>query len=66
MRVMLFNRRGLGQIQGLALRYAFHDIDQYHIGQCFLRQPLRRRRPDIAGSYNRNFLVHLLCSPDIF
>ena len=54
--VKAVDRRGLREIQGLALRRALDDIDQHHVRQLFARDPMRRRRPDIAGTDDRNLI----------
>ncbi len=43
------DRRRLGQVERLALREPLDDVDQDHVGQACLGDPLCGRRADIAG-----------------
>ena len=46
--VVAFDRPRLQQVQALALRNAFQDVNQHHVGELLVRQPVRHRRPDVA------------------
>src|SRR5450830_1776659 len=42
-------RRGLREVQRLALRKTLDDVDQSDVGQAGFSDPLCRRRADVAG-----------------
>ena len=59
MDVALLDGHGFQQIQSLALRHAFHHVDQHHIGQFLGCNPVCCRGAHVAGTYYANFLSHL-------
>ena len=58
MHVALLDRHGFKQVQRLALRHAFNNVDQYHVGQFLGRNPVRSRGAHVAGANNTYFLSH--------
>ncbi len=46
--IALLDRHGLEQIEPLALRYAFDDVDQDYIGEFFGSDPVGGRRAYVA------------------
>ncbi len=48
--VVADDRGGLREVETLALRQAFDDVDQDDVGEAGLGDPLRGRRADIAGA----------------
>ena len=54
----VFNRAGLPQVKGLALRYPFDDIEQHDIAQATHYSPMGRGRTDITRTDDGNFLSH--------
>ena len=61
-RVAAFDGHGLQQVQSLALRNAFHDVDQDDIGQFCGGDPMSRSGPHVASAHNSNFLAHMFLS----
>ena len=56
--VEALDRRRLPLVERLALRYALQDVDEHDFSRQFaLRDPLRRRCPDVPGS-DYGYLVH--------
>ena len=49
-RVVTDDRRGLGEVESLALRQPLHDVDEDDVGETRLGDPLRGRGADIAGT----------------
>jgi hypothetical protein len=64
--VALLDRHGFQQIESLALRHAFHHVNQGHIGQLFGRNPMRGRGAHVAGADNRNLLTHDFSQRSVF
>ncbi len=58
--VALLNRHCLQQVECLALRNAFHDVDENDIGQFLRGDPMGRGCPHISSSNNRYFLAHFV------
>jgi hypothetical protein len=56
--VRALDRRRLHHVEALALRHALDDIDQHHVGELAVGDPLRERRPDVARPDHRHFPVH--------
>jgi hypothetical protein len=56
-RVMTHDRRGLGEIEALALWQAFDDVDEHHVGEPGLGDALCGRRPDVAGADDRDLVT---------
>ena len=48
--VVTDDRRRFGEIEPLALRQPFHDVDEDDVGQTRLRDPLGCRGADVAGT----------------
>jgi hypothetical protein len=61
--VASFDRHRLEQVQSLALRDAFDDIDQNHIGQLCGCNPMSRSGPHVASAYDSYFLAHAASFP---
>ena len=57
-RLVADHRPGLVQVERLALRHAFDDVHQDHIGVVTLGQPLRGGRTDVAGADHRDLASH--------
>ena len=53
--VVVLDGRGLGQIERLALRHAFHDIDQDDVAQFLGGGPMGAGGPDVSSSDDRDF-----------
>ena len=56
--VALLDRHGLEQVERLALRNAFHDVDQNDVGQFLGCNPVRRGRAHVSRTYDGYFLSH--------
>ena len=56
--VALLNGHGFQQVQRLALRNAFHHVNQHHIRQFLGRNPMRGRGAHVAGAHNAYFFTH--------
>ena len=50
--IALLDRHGFQQVQRLALRHAFHDVDQHHVGQFLRSNPVCGRGAHIARADN--------------
>jgi hypothetical protein len=55
---VLFNRRRLAKIEGLAGGHAFQDIHEDNVGQLFLGNAHGSRGSNMAGSNNGYFFSH--------
>src|SRR5207253_624553 len=56
--IALLDGHGFEQVETLALRDAFDDVNQDDVGKFFCRDPVCGRRADIPGTYNAYFLAH--------
>jgi len=56
--VIAFDWAGFEQVQALALRHAFHDVDEHDIGEFLIGDAQRAVGADIAGAYDGNFFPH--------
>jgi len=56
--VVALHRARLGDVQALALRNAFHDIHEHHVGQFFAGQTQRAIRAHVARAHYRYFFTH--------
>ena len=52
------HRRGLVQVEGLALWDAFDDIDEDYVGQFLGRDPVGGGCAHVAGAYDAYFFTH--------
>ncbi len=57
MDVPLLDGHGLQEVQRLALRDAFDDVDEDDVSKLFGRNPVSGRRADVAGAYDGDFLA---------
>ncbi len=64
MHIALFNGHGFEQIERFALRHAFDNINQHHVGQFFGRNPVCCRGAHVAGADNAYFFPHLFSPLD--
>ena len=65
--VVADHRRRLGEVERLALGQPFDDVDEHHVGEPGLRDPLGSGRADVAGADDGDAgtghgAVHLLLS----
>jgi len=62
--VVADDRGRLGEIEGLALRQPFDDVDEHDVGEAGLGDALGRRRADVAGADDRDLVAgHAVGSP---
>ena len=54
---MADDRGGLGQVEALALRQALDDVDQDHVSETRLGDPLRRGCADVPGADDRDLVA---------
>ena len=47
-------------VEALALGHALDDVDEDHVGQLAVGQPLRQGRPHVARAHHGDFPVHVL------
>ena len=53
--VALLDGHGFEQIESLALRHAFDDVDEYDVGEFLGGDPVSRGRAYVAGTYDGYF-----------
>ncbi len=58
--VALLDGHGFQQVERLALRHAFHYVDQHHIGQFLGRNPVRGRGAHVARADDAYFFSHFV------
>ena len=58
--IIAFDRRGFQHVEALALRNAFDDIDQHHVGKLFCGDLLRRVGAHVARANDCYFPSHFL------
>ena len=56
--VAFLDRHGFQQVESLALRHAFDDVDQNNVGQFFGGHPVSGSRAHVSGTYDSYFLTH--------
>ena len=56
-RVEALDRRGLGNVERLALRDAFHDVEHHDIAELFQADQVSERAADLAGADQCNLLA---------
>ena len=57
--VALLDGHGFEQVERLALRHAFDDVDQHDVGQFLGRDPVCGSGAHVAGAYDADFLPHV-------
>ena len=57
LRVEAFDRTGLGDVERLALRQAFHDVEQDDIAQFLEADQMGERAADLSAADERDFLA---------
>ncbi len=53
------------EVEGLALRHAFDDVDEDDVCELFGCDPMCGRCADVAGAYDGDFLAHYVDSPGV-
>ncbi len=56
MGVEALDRRRLNEIERLALRHAFHDVEQHHIAELFQTDQKRQRAADLTRTNKCNLV----------
>ena len=57
--VALLDGHGLEEVEPLALRHAFDDVDEDDVGEFLGRDPVSGGCTDVAGAYDCDFLTHV-------
>ena len=52
------DRRRLHDVEALALRHAFDDVDEHDVGQLAIRKALREGGSDVSSADDRDFAIH--------
>ena len=55
--VEIVDRRGLGDVERLALRDAFHDVEHHDVAELFEADEVGERAADLAGADQRNLVT---------
>ena len=55
--VEAFDRRGFGEVERLALRDAFDDVEQHDVAQFLQADEVGERAADLAGADQRNLVT---------
>ena len=57
LRVEIVDRRGLGDVERLALRNALHDVEHHDVTELFEADEVGQRAADLAGADQRNLVT---------
>ena len=57
LRVEAFDRAGLREVERLALRQAFDDVEQHDVAQFLERREMGERAADLSAADERDFLA---------
>ncbi|MGY4381359.1 hypothetical protein ACVWZ3_008998 [Bradyrhizobium sp. i1.3.6] len=56
-RVKTVDRRGLGDVERLALRHALGDVEHHHVAQFFQADEMSQRSADLTGANQSNLVA---------
>jgi hypothetical protein len=63
-RVGALDRPGLHHVEALALRHALDYVDERHVRELAVGDPLRQRRAHVAAADDRYFSIHEISSKE--